>query len=76
MESAQGEVLDLAGAATGVVAGAGACAAGGVGSAEVRVVHLGGSIDNVLFAVGVGEVRGPQWCGWGSVEATCAAGGS
>jgi len=59
-------------ASTGGVAGAGACAAGGVGSAEVRVVHRGGYVDDVLFEVVISEVRGPQGCGGGSGEATCA----
>ena len=40
--------------ATGGVAGAGACAEG---SAAVRFVHWCGSLDDVFFAVGVGEVR-------------------
>ena len=70
----QWEVRDLAGATTGGVAGAGACASSGVVSAAVRVVHQGGSVDEVLVAVGVREVRGPQGCGWGSGEATGAAG--
>ena len=48
-------VRDLAGAATGGVSGVVACAA-----AAVCVIHWGGSVDDVFFAVGVGEIRGPQ----------------
>ena len=56
----QGKVHHLADATAGGVAGAVACTASGVGSAEVRAVHWCGSVDDGFFAVGVGEVRGPR----------------
>ena len=54
------KVSDLSEATTGGVAGAGACAAGGVGSAAVCVVHWCCYVDDVFFAVGVCKVRGPH----------------
>ena len=56
----QGMARDLADATTCGIAGARACAAGAVRSTAVRVVHWCGSVDGVFFAVGVGEIRGPQ----------------
>ena len=66
IKGVKGEVLNLEGPATGGVAGAVKCAVCGVGLVAVCVVNRGGSIDDVFFAVVVGEVSGPQGCGWGS----------
>ena len=63
----QGKVRDLVGAATGGVSGVGACAA-----AAVCVIHWGGSVDDVFFAVSVVEVRGPQCGGGRCMEGACA----
>jgi len=60
----QGEVR----AATGGVSGVGACAA-----AAVCVIHWGGSVDDVFFAVSGVEVRGPQCGGGRCMEGACAA---
>ena len=56
----QGMARNLADATTCWIAGARECAAGAVRSTAVRVVHWCGSVDGVFFAVGVGEIRGPQ----------------
>ena len=47
-----------------------------MGSAAIRVIHCGGSVDDIIFAVCIVKVSGPQWCCGGLLETACASGGA